>query len=397
MKARMHALKPILTVLIVLVVLLTACQPAATTEPTQAPAEPTQAAAEPTQAAAEPTQAPAEPTEAPAAPTETTAPPPELEIDTLKFGFGVDPVFAPHIVAIQKGWFEEAGFKSVETATFSSGALAGEALAAGEIHLWTPGNVPPISMRHNGLPIVVIGTNTLAYIEKFVARTDAQIEQPEDLYNIRIGLQEGSTASAVLNNIAEAYSLDINQFQVVNLPPPEELASLITNEIQAFIVWNPWPYLAEQDPNVDAKILHDGRTSYFPWDEGSSVQVSFTRSLWVASEEFIRQNPNASHAMAQVLLRAQDYVNDPANREEVVQMISEFMDQPVEQNQALWDDYSFVNVFDEEYLRDMQEYTEFLFNAGRIDQQIDPLDYTYTGYVEEYDPTRVKIEGKWQP
>jgi ABC-type nitrate/sulfonate/bicarbonate transport system substrate-binding protein len=369
MKARMHALKPILTVLIVLVVLLTACQPAATTEPTQAPAEPTQAAAEPTQAAAEPTQAPAEPTEAPAAPTETTAPPPELEIDTLKFGFGVDPVFAPHIVAIQKGWFEEAGFKSVETATFSSGALAGEALAAGEIHLWTPGNVPPISMRHNGLPIVVIGTNTLAYIEKFVARTDAQIEQPEDLYNIRIGLQEGSTASAVLNNIAEAYSLDINQFQVVNLPPPEELASLITNEIQAFIAW----------------------------DEGSSVQVSFTRSLWVASEEFIRQNPNASHAMAQVLLRAQDYVNDPANREEVVQMISEFMDQPVEQNQALWDDYSFVNVFDEEYLRDMQEYTEFLFNAGRIDQQIDPLDYTYTGYVEEYDPTRVKIEGKWQP
>lgn len=168
----------------------------------------------------------------------------ELEITQLRFGFGVDPVFAPHIVAIEKGWFEEAGFESVEGVTFTAGALAGEALAAGEIELWTPGNVPPISMRHNGLPIVIVGTNTLAYIEKFVARTDAVLEEPEDLYNIRIGLLEGSTASAVLENIANEYELDILRMQVVNLPPPEQLTSIINNDIQAFIVWNPWPYLA---------------------------------------------------------------------------------------------------------------------------------------------------------
>ena len=86
--------------------------------------------------------------------------------------------------------------RRIDTPTFTAGALAGEALAAGEIQLWTPGNVPPISMVHNGMPIVISGVNTDAYVDKFVVRADAKVEEPEDLYDLRIGLLEGSTASA---------------------------------------------------------------------------------------------------------------------------------------------------------------------------------------------------------
>src|SRR5690606_17244213 len=96
----------------------------------------------------------------------------------------------------------------------------------------------------------------------FVARADANIEQPEDLYNIRIGLLEGSTASAVLENIAAQYNLDVTQMQVVNLPPPEQLTSLTNNDIQAMIVWHPWPYLAEQQEGLEVEVLHDGTTSF---------------------------------------------------------------------------------------------------------------------------------------
>jgi len=331
-------------------------------------------------------------------PTEPDLPDPaDLETTTLRLGFGIDPVFAPHIIAIEMGWFEEAGFTEIETVTFTAGALAGEALAAGEIELWTPGNVPPISMIHAGLPVIVTGTNTPAYIEKFVMRTDVVMESPEDLYNIRIGLLEGSTASAVLNNIADQYGLDVGQMEVVNLPPPEQMTSIINNEIQAFIVWNPWPYLAQQSEEVDVKVMHDGTTSYFPWDEGEEFQTSFTRSLWIMSEQFVVNNPNSANAIMQVLLRAQEYVRDPGNRDEVIQIISEFMDQPVEQNQALWDEYNFENVFDEDYIRDMQEYTDFLYEDGRITTREDPLSYTYTQFVADFDPALVTVEGEWSP
>lgn len=321
----------------------------------------------------------------------------ELEKTTLRLGFGLDPVYAPHIVAIEKGWLEEAGFTEIETATFTSGAAAGEALIAGEIDLWTPGTVPPISMRHNGMPIVIVATGTPAYVEKFVARTDAGIEEPEDLLDIKIGLLEGSTASAVVENLATLYGLDPLEMQVVNLAPPEEMTALINNDIQAFITWNPWPYLAETSEDVDAEILHNGTISNFPWDAGEEAQISFTRSVWVLSEDFIRDYPNTARALMLTLYRAQDYVADPANREEVVALISEYLDQPVEQNEALWDDYSFENIFDEAYVRDLESYTEFLYNSGRIEEKLDPMDYTYTGYMAEYDPERVVIEGNWEP
>jgi taurine transport system substrate-binding protein len=321
----------------------------------------------------------------------------ELEVTEISLGFGVDPVFAPHIIAIEMGWFEEAGFTSVDTATFTAGALAGEALAAGEIELWTPGNVPPISMRHNGMPIVIVGTNTLAYIEKFVARTDATLESPEDLLNIRIGLLEGSTASAVVENIALQYDLDPLDLQIVNLPPPEQLTSIINDDIQAFVVWNPWPYVAQQDEAVDVEILHTGTESNFAWDMDGEYQTSFTRSVWVMSEEFIQENPNSAAAMMEVMHRAQDYVNDPENQEEVIEIVATFLDQPVEQVEALWGDYTFESVFDEVYVQDMQNYTDFLFDAGRIDDPQDPMSYTYTGFMEAHNPDNVIVEGTWEP
>ena len=80
-----------------------------------------------------------------------------LETDSLSMSIGPDLPFLVHIVAKEKGWFEEAGFKSVDFKTFASGNLAGEALLSGDIQLWTPGNLPPVSMAHNGIPVVILG------------------------------------------------------------------------------------------------------------------------------------------------------------------------------------------------------------------------------------------------
>ena len=391
------------------------CQPAASDEPVEEPAveeeepveeEPAEEPMEEEEPAEEPTEE-EEPAEEPTEEaTEEAAEPAAIdvsevcgapEITEIALGFGLDPVFASHMVAIDKGYFEEAGFTSVETPTFTAGALAGEALAAGEIQLWTPGNVPPISMRHNGMPIVFTGINTAAYVEKFTARTDANIETPEDLYDVRIGLLEGSTASAVLGNIADQYELDINQMQVVNLPPPEQLTSLINDDIQAMIVWNPWPWNAQQEESVDVEILHDGTTAFFPWDDGTEWQSSFTLSVWAMSEDFIRDNPNAACGIMFSVLRGQEYVRDEANREEVIQLIADWNDQPIELVEASFPDYDFDTTIDEEYVRDQTEYTEFLFEAGRIDDQIDPMEYTYTEFLKMYNPDYVVLEGDWQP
>jgi ABC-type nitrate/sulfonate/bicarbonate transport system substrate-binding protein len=314
----------------------------------------------------------------------------------LALGFGLDPVFAPHIVAMQKGWLREAGFAEVTTRSFTGGALAGEALIANEIQLWTPGNLPPISMAHTGIPIVVLGTNCIATAaELLVARKDANIRAPEDLYRIRIGLLAGSTASATLHNMAKHYGLDERRLQVVNMPPPEQLAALNGGQIGALLCWQPWGYNALRSEANE--LLHSGTHSNLASNRGAAVQVSATRSIFVASQDFVRRNPNATRALMAALLRGQRYVADPANRAEIMPMIAEQTRQPRELVEAIWGQYVFDPAFDQGYVSDMESMTAYLVASGRVRQARNPLDYTYTDPLAAADPALVKVAGRWKP
>lgn len=316
------------------------------------------------------------------------------EVTKLGLAFGLDPVFAPHMIAMQKGWFKDAGFTEVTTKTFSGGALAGEALVAGDIQLWTPGNLPPISMTHSGVPIVILGTNCLAMAaDRLVARKDANIRAPEDLYKIKIGLLQGSTASAVLFYLARHYKLDEKRLQVVNMPPPEQLAGLNSNAIQAMLCWQPWGFNAMKG---GAELVHTGLVSEFAANRGQKVQVSYTRSLFVTSQEFVKKNPIATRRIVEVLLRAQRYVADPKNRTEVITLFIEQSKQDKALVEGIWDEYTFDPVFDDAYVRDMQRLTDYLVESGRLKSPRNPLDYTYTDPLAAADPALVKVPGRFK-
>lgn len=317
------------------------------------------------------------------------------EISKLGLGFGLDPVFAPHIVAMQKGWLRDAGFTEIATPSFTSGALAGEALIAGQIHLWTPGNLPPISMANSGVPVVVLGTNCIATkAEQLVVRNDANVSKPDDLYRIKIGLLAGSTASATLHNLAKRYGLDEAKLQVVNMPPPEQLAALTNNNIQALLCWQPWGYNALKLGNTT--MLHSGTTSGFSTNKGAAAAISATRSIFVASEEFVRKNPNATRILMAVLVRGQKYVADPANRTEVLDLVARETKQNRALVEAIWGDYAFNPAFDQAYVDDMESMSGYLVASGRMKSARSPLDFTDTNPVKAADPALVKVDGRWK-
>ncbi|MEO8134153.1 MAG: ABC transporter substrate-binding protein [Betaproteobacteria bacterium] len=317
------------------------------------------------------------------------------ETAKLALGFGLDPVFAPHMVAMTKGWFRDAGFTEVTTKTFSGGALAGEALVADEIQLWTPGNLPPISMAHNGVPIVVLGTNAIAWaVDKLVVRKDANVKTPEDLYKIKIGLLQGSTASADLHYLAKHYNLDEKKLQIVNMPPPEQLAALNSGNIQALLCWEPWGFNGLKSGATE--LLHSGTVSGFAANRGAKVKISYSRSLFVASQDFVKKNPVATSRMVEVLLRGQKYVADPKNREEVITLFSEQTRQDKTLAQAIWNDYVFDPVFDDEYVKDMDLTTAYLVASGRIKAPKNVLDYTFTAPLAAIEPGLVKVQGRFK-
>lgn len=312
----------------------------------------------------------------------------EVEVKTLLLHFQANDVFAPHSLAIKKGWFKEAGFKKVELKTFTAGALAGEALIGGEIHVWNPGNLPVISMRHNGIPVVIAGVLTVCPAEYLFIRNDAGVKKPEDLYNIRIGLLDGSTQTAVMENLALHYGLDPGKLEIVNLPPPEQVSSLLNNNIQGSPLFPPFSYYP--DVRAIATYMYD------------SLKFSHTNVPVVFTEAFIRKNPNAAKAILKVLLRGQAYCENPANKEEVMKIHQEFTEQPMEIIEMGWEPYwghpDIPNgPINKRFVADMQNYTDFLAGHGRIKNPMSPLDYTYTAFLEEIRPEFVEIKGRWKP
>lgn len=321
----------------------------------------------------------------------------QVETDTLNISIGPDLPFLVHIVAKEKGWFADAGFKNVEFKTFASGNLAGEALLADQIQLWTPGNLPPVSMAHNGIPVVILGSNAVSHgLEKIVVRKDAGVENPEDLYKVKLGLLVSSTSGALLGNVAKHYGLDAAKIQTVNLAPPEALAAMSNNEIQGIVFWEPFPYRAVKEQ--DGKIVHTGTKSFFAKNNGEDVAVSNNRTVWVASQDWVRANPNAANALVMVLVKAQAYVADPANKDEVLKIFSDAQKQPVEMNEALLGDYTFTAKVDKSYVDDMAAIADYLQATNRIQgEKQDVLTYTYTEPLKAIDPSLVEVEGQWKP
>ena len=307
----------------------------------------------------------------------------------LRLPYQSEPHFAPVSVAIEKGWFKEAGFDSIERKTFTAGALAGEALIGNEIELWIPGNVPVISMRHSGFPVVIAGVNNRSRTEHLIIRNDSNVKEPKDLYNIRIGLMVGSTSSPVLENLANHYGLDTKRLKVVNLPPPEQVTSLRNNEIQGMLVWPPFAY--------DSKIRDISSYRF------ESLKFSNTIAPVVFNEKFIREKREAAKSIMcrfyfedrlfavslRIKMRPSDYMSKSRVHQEIwLKEIGIFIG-VVQQTRNL--------SIDERYVTDMESYTRYLHSQGRIKDPIPALNYTYTEIVKEIRPSLVKVEGKWKP
>lgn len=312
------------------------------------------------------------------------APAQTLEVEKLSIPMQANPAFAPVAVAIEKGWFNEAGFKTVENPTFVSGNAAGEALMAGELSVWLPGNVPVISMRHNGRPVVIAGDLSVAHNEALMIRRDANVTNPEDLYNVTIGLVMGGTPGAVMQAVALDNGLDPNKLKLINLAPPEDATALRNNEIQGILVWPPHPYNVQD-------------VAEYAFD---SKKYSHTRVPIAFNEDYVRNNPNATKAIVDVLYRAQEYVIE--HPKEAQEILAEQTDQPMDLVETMWDDYWATGpdygVIGDGFVEDYTAYTNFLATNGSLAQDpISVLDYTYTGILEEIRPDAVKVKGNWTP
>lgn len=287
--------------------------------------------------------------------------PPVVAQDTVRIATGVDPVYAQWWVAEEKGFFKKYNLKA-DIKQFTGGPELSDAVMAGEMDFASSGTATlmPRIARGNLAVIATISTSPNAF--KMAVRTP--INSFADLRGKKVGSVGGSTTDYLWALAAKKYGVPESELQILSIPPPELIPSLDRGDIQAFMVWEPWPSRAVEISGKDKVklLLSSGDFGYF---------LSF---IAVVNRKFSDAKPDATARVLAAIRDASEFIN--TNRPEAVQIAAKWSRIKPELAAYNMDIYKYAMSLTDAMRTAAKDEEAWMRSKGRI--KADPIDWGKT-------------------
>ncbi|MBI5251128.1 MAG: ABC transporter substrate-binding protein [Desulfomonile tiedjei] len=148
----------------------------------------------------------------------------------------------PLWVAMDRGFFNEEGLKVQIEGIFRSGPEVMSAFSAGAIDMAYVGEAPTVTAVANGTVKVAILAQVNTEGSAIVVGKNSQITDISGLKGRQIGVPGYSTVQDfLLRKALGDPGSDGNRANVTVIKPPEMAGALRTNQIEAFVAWEPYP------------------------------------------------------------------------------------------------------------------------------------------------------------
>lgn len=102
-------------------------------------------------------------------------------------------------------------------------------------------------------------------------------------------------------------------FRIIIVPPPQMVSNMRIGAMQAYMVAEPW--------NTRAITGNEGIG--FTFAQGYEIWRGHPDRVLAVQESFINENPKTYRSLVKAMIEACQYCGDPANRQEVAELISE--------------------------------------------------------------------------
>jgi ABC-type nitrate/sulfonate/bicarbonate transport system substrate-binding protein len=292
---------------------------------------------------------------------EPDAPDAELSQDLIRISVGIDAAYAPMFVADELGYFEEEGV-NVEVVQFAQGGEGIDAMIAGEIQLGGSGDATIIGKSiHGDIRALVIFQESGDYL-KLVVR-----EEINDASEIQtFGVVPGSLSEYGATRLLAYQGRSEDEVEFVPAGPPELPPLLQRGDVDAFVIWEPWPSQAEE---LGGKVLM--RTKEF---EYSYVQFVMANGDWLADHE------NEARAVVRAIARGSEYTE--ANPQETAEIVERVVNLPEEQTLQAVDQIDFgVREVNDQDMENFENIAAFLMSRGVVDTAPDIDRIMERGYA----------------
>ena len=281
-------------------------------------------------------------------------------------------------IAQAQGYFRQDGLEVVPQ-LYSYGKPTLEALLAGKADFATIGETPFMFAVMKGEKISVIATiQTSNKNNAVIARKDSGIRVPRDLKGRRIAVTSGTIGEFFMDAFLGVNGISRKDVKIVTLSPAGMQDALTSGEIDAASTWNPDLVLMQR------KLGDKGVTFYNEDIYTQNFEI-------VASQEYIRNHPEAVKKMLRALLRAEEFVGkSPAEAQKIVadsrQMESGLLGD-------MWQVNKFNVTLNQELVLALEDESRWAIKAGLTKETKIPnyLDYIYLDGLASVKPEAVSI------
>jgi NitT/TauT family transport system substrate-binding protein len=293
------------------------------------------------------------------------ASPEEIESIRLPMGFIADPQYAPFYVAVEKGYFAEAGYEIEFDYSFETDGIA--LVGAGELPFAIVSGEQVILARAQNLPVVYVMEWFQEFPIALVTKTETGINTPADLAGRQVGVPGffGATYVGYIGLLsANDLTLDDVETTDIGFTQVESLRSDQVEVVAGYVNNEPIQLEAQGE---DVRV--------FPVAD----YIDMVANGIITNETMVSENPERVEAFVHAFLRGlADTLADPDGAYEISKNFVEGLDDsrmPVlEASLDLWD----ADILGETDAASWEQTEEILLQINLLDAPVPDLEQAYT-------------------
>lgn len=229
------------------------------------------------------------------------------QAEPLKIGYSDWPGWVAWEVAIQKGWFKEAGV-DVQFEWFEY-VPSMEAFAAGKLDAVCMTNGDALVTGATGAPSKTILINDFSNGNDMIVGQPG-IEKLADLKGKKIGVEVGFVDHLLLLKGLQAAGLKESDVELVNVPTGETPKALASGDVAAIGAWQP-------NSGQALKAVPGSKPIYTSKDVPGLIY-----DVLAVSPASLSAHPEEWKKVAQVWYKVVDYFYDPATHDDAVKIMA---------------------------------------------------------------------------
>jgi len=258
-----------------------------------------------------------------------------------------------YYVAREKGFFTQEGLDVREVGAFSAGPEEMSAFSAGQLDIGYVGAAPAITFASQGMADVKIVAQANAIGSSIVVRSGLDVADVNGLKGLTVAIPGVSTMQDfILHKALDEAGVDPAEVNIIVVKPPDMIASLASGQIDAAVVWEPYPTMAvAQNAGrvliTSAKILPDHPCC-----------------MVVVDSKFLKDNPDTVKRFIAAHIKATDYIN--ANKLEAADMAHLWTGQDTSITRVAMKNIKYAYV---PSVKAIQSYVDFMKKSGVVKQK----------------------------